>query len=95
MYVAMNRITVLEGKGPELEAAFSKRDQHVDNAPGFIAFHLLRPTQGNTYVSMSMWESKAAFDDWVKSDAFGAAHRSSMQGVVAGRPVVEQYEAAE
>jgi heme oxygenase (mycobilin-producing) len=91
----MNRITVVEGKGPELEAAFAGRSGYVNDAPGFIAFHLLRPQQGNTYISMSMWRSKAEFEAWVKSEAFGAAHRSSLQGVAAGRPVVEQFEEVE
>ena len=95
MYVAMNRITVVEGKGAELEAAFASRSRYVNEAPGFVAFHLLRPQQGNTYISMSMWESKEAFDNWTKSENFAAGHRSSTQGVVAGRPVLEEYEAVE
>jgi heme-degrading monooxygenase HmoA len=95
MYVAMNRITVVEGKGAELETAFANRANYVNNAPGFIAFHLLRPQQGNTYISLSMWESQEALNEWSKSEAFGAAHRSSLQGVAAGRPVLEQYQAVE
>ncbi|HYG60578.1 MAG TPA: antibiotic biosynthesis monooxygenase [Symbiobacteriaceae bacterium] len=95
MYVAMNRITVVEGKGPELEAAFASRAKYVNDAPGFVAFHLLRPQQGNTYISMSMWRGKDDFDAWTKSENFAAGHRSSTQGVVAGRPVLEEYEVAE
>lgn len=95
MYVAMNRITVVEGKGPELESAFAGRAKYVNEAPGFIAFHLLRPQQGNTYLSMSMWESKEAFDAWTRSENFTAGHRSSTHGVVAGRPVLEEYQAVE
>lgn len=63
-------------------------------APGFIAFHLLRPQQGSTYISMSMWRSKEDFDAWTKSPAFAEGHRSPMHGVVAGRPVLEEYEEA-
>lgn len=95
MYVAMNRITVVEGKGADLEAAFAGRAKFVNEAPGFLGFHLLRPEQGNTYISMSMWESKEAFDTWTKSENFAAGHRSSTQGVVAGRPVLEEFQAVE
>ncbi|HEY3363845.1 MAG TPA: antibiotic biosynthesis monooxygenase [Symbiobacteriaceae bacterium] len=95
MYVAMNRITVIEGQGPQMEAAFADRGRYVNEAPGFIAFHLLRPQQGNTYISMSTWESRAAFEAWTKSENFAAGHRSSTQGVVAGRPVLEEYEEAQ
>lgn len=95
MYVVMNRITVVEGKGPELEAAFANRARYVNAAPGFVAFHLLRPQQGNTYISMSMWRSREDFENWTRSEAFAEGHRSSTHGVVAGRPVLEEYEAVE
>jgi len=95
VYVAMNRITAIEGKGPELEAAFAKRAGHVNQAPGFLAFYLLRPQQGNTYISMSTWRSKEDFDAWTKSEDFAAGHRSAKHGVVAGRPVLEEFEAVE
>lgn len=96
MYVVMNRLTVNEGKGPELEAAFANRARYVNDAPGFIAFHLLRPQQGSqTYVSLSMWKDRASFDAWTKSEAFAEGHRTPMHGVVAGRPVLEEYEAVE
>lgn len=96
MYMAMNRITVAEGKGPELEAAFAGRAGFVNEAPGFISFHLLRPQQGNTYISMSIWESREAFESWTKSPAFAAGHRGGTPpGVVAGRPVLEEYETVE
>lgn len=95
MYVVMNRITVNPARGPELEEAFANRARYVNEAPGFVAFHLLRPTEGNTYISMSMWRSKQDFDNWTRSEAFAEGHRTPMHGVVAGRPVLEQYEAVE
>lgn len=94
MYIVMNRLTVNEGRGPDLEAAFAQRAKLVEGTPGFMAFHLLRPTEGNTYISMSRWESQEAFAAWTRSPAFAEGHRSNLTGVVAGRPVVEQYEVA-
>lgn len=96
MYVVMNRLTVNEGKGPDLEGAFANRAKYVNDAAGFVAFHLLRPQQGSlTYVSLSMWQDRASFEAWTKSENFAAGHRTPMQGVVSGRPVLEEYEAVD
>lgn len=94
MYIVMNRLTVHEGRGPDLEAAFARRANLVQGAPGFIEFRLLRPAKGNTYISMSRWESREAFENWTRSPAFAEGHRSDMTGVLAGRPVLEEYEVA-
>jgi heme-degrading monooxygenase HmoA len=92
MYYAMNRITVNEGRGPDLEAAFANRANLVKDAPGFLLFQLLRPTSGNTYVSLTSWKTKEDFDTWTKSESFGAGHKGSTSGVAAGRPTLEEYE---
>lgn len=91
MFVAMNRITVNEGRGPDLERAFADRNKYVEGTPGFIAFHVLRPEKGNTYISMSMWENRSDFEAWMRSPNFAASHQHHMEGVVAGRPQVETY----
>jgi heme-degrading monooxygenase HmoA len=95
MYVVMNRLTVNEGRGADLEAAFANRAKYVNDAPGFMRFQLLRPQQGNTYISLSMWQDRESFEAWTKSEAFAEGHRTPMQGVVAGRPVLEEYTAVE
>jgi heme-degrading monooxygenase HmoA len=93
VFVVMNRLTVNEGRGSDLETAFAGRAKYVNDAPGFLSFQLLRPQNGsNTYISLSSWQDKESFEAWTKSEAFAEGHRTSMQGVVAGRPVLEEYE---
>ena len=55
--------------------------------PGFEAFELLRPVEGETrYFVYTRWESEEAFQAWVSSDAFtkGHAHAGDTHG---GKPV--------
>jgi heme-degrading monooxygenase HmoA len=44
----------------------------------FISNQLLRPVKdGDPYVVLTFWESRAAFDAWVQSDAFVKGHARS------------------
>ena len=72
--VKINAIEVPEGAGPELEARFGARAGSVAQAPGFEAFELLRPTNGDTYFVYTRWESEEAFQNWRNGPAFAHAH---------------------
>jgi heme-degrading monooxygenase HmoA len=92
MIVVMNRITVAEGREREFEEAFLTRDRAVDQMAGFIDLHVLRPTEGRTYVVMTRWNSREAFDNWTTSEAFRAAHKKGAPAPQEDRPVLEIYE---
>jgi heme-degrading monooxygenase HmoA len=92
MVVVMNRITVAEGRESEFEQTFAARDRAVDQMPGFVDLQVLRPSEGRTYVVMTRWRSRAAFDAWTKSEAFISAHRKQSPGLAAERPTLEIYE---
>jgi heme-degrading monooxygenase HmoA len=63
--VKINAIDVPEGAGPELERRFAARQGAVENAPGFLAFELLRPVAGETrYFVYTRWESEEAYQAW-------------------------------
>ena len=73
--VKINAIEVPEGMGEALEGRFAARASEVDKMPGFEAFELLRPVEGETrYFVYTRWESEEAFQAWVKSDAFQKGH---------------------
>ena len=64
-YIAINAISVPEGKGPELEARFAARKHAVDSEPGFESFQLLRPIAGEErYFVVTTWASREAFETW-------------------------------
>jgi heme-degrading monooxygenase HmoA len=92
MIVVMNRITVAEGREQDFEKTFVERDRAVDQTTGFIDLQVLRPSQGRTYVVMTRWNSREAFEAWTQSEAFLSAHRKQSPGLAESRPVLEIYE---
>jgi len=83
--VKINAIEVPEGAGPELEQRFAARAGAVETAPGFEAFQLLRPTEGETrYFVMTWWESEEAFQAWLGSADFARGHASAGGSAAAG-----------
>ena len=92
MIVVMNRITVAEGREQDFENTFVERDRAVDQMKGFIDLQVLRPSEGRTYVVMTRWASREAFDAWTQSEAFRSAHRKQSPGLAESRPQLEIYE---
>jgi heme-degrading monooxygenase HmoA len=94
VFIAMNNFKVLPGKEEAFEEVWKGRDSHLKSVPGILHFALLRGDTQGEYVSHSTWESRAAFDAWTQSEAFGAGHRGSgsMMGVLAGPPAVKLFE---
>ena len=86
----MNRFRVMIGQERAFEDIWARRDSHLKQVPGFVAFHLLRGATGDDhtlYASHTVWETKGAFEGWTRSDAFRKAHA----GV---RPQTDLYLAA-
>jgi heme-degrading monooxygenase HmoA len=62
-----------------------------------VSFHLLRgPAQDDhvLYSSHTIWQSRAAFEDWTRSEAFRRAHASAGQNkpLYVGHPEFEGFE---
>ena len=99
MYLAMNRFQVNEGWEEDFIEIWRSRDSFLDEVPGFKSFNLLRGKKegGITlFTSHSVWESKAAFEDWIHSEAFRKAHAGagkSSEGIYAGPSKLELFEA--
>jgi heme-degrading monooxygenase HmoA len=92
--VVANRVPVDPQRAEEFESRFRESGGGgAGTFPGFIRSEVLRPIQGETYIVLTHWESREAFDKWVQSDAFRAAHRNPAgAGVVTGHPVLEIHE---
>src|SRR5215510_16116449 len=77
MFIAMNRFKVIKGSEAAFEDVWLSRDTHLEKVPGFVEFHLLKGPEAEDhtlYASHTVWQSKASFEDWTKSEAFRAAH---------------------
>jgi len=80
MFVAINRLKIQPGSGPELEERFARRGG-LETSPGFIRFQLLRRTwqphgeaDHEEYLAMTEWTDQEAFEAWTRSEAFKQAH---------------------
>lgn len=98
MFIAMNRFKIKPGKEEKFEQVWRERDTHLDGLPGFREFQLLKgPVHEDhvLYSSHTVWESKADFEAWTKSEAFRLAHRNAGDhgDLYAGHPNFEGFEA--
>lgn len=78
MFIAMNRFRVRRGSEGDFEQVWLTRDTHLEKVPGFVEFHLLKGPQTDDYTlysSHTLWQSRAAFEAWTKSEAFRSAHQ--------------------
>jgi heme-degrading monooxygenase HmoA len=77
MFIAMNRFRVAKGSEAAFEQVWMSRDSHLEKVPGFVEFHLLNGPEAEDhtlYASLTIWENRATFEAWTRSEAFRAAH---------------------
>ena len=80
MFIAMNRFKVKKGSEEAFERVWMSRDSHLDKMPGFVEFHLLKgPEEADhvLYSSHTVWQNKATFEAWTKSEEFRKAHANA------------------
>jgi len=71
MITTANRIFVNPEYADLFEENFRNRAGLVDRMPGFVSNQLLRPVNpGDPYIVLTVWESRAHFENWVRSDEF-------------------------
>ncbi len=96
MFVTCNRIPVNPDYAEAFEQRFGSRASQVDQMPGFISFHLLKPKNpADPYVVMTFWESEAHFQAWAGSPQFREGHARSgtlPAETFAGRSTVEMFD---
>lgn len=95
MIVVANRIPVAKGYEKQFEERFKNRQRLVEQMPGFIRFQLLKPIQGDYYISMTYWESYEAFEAWTKSAEFERAHSANPpppKEMFTGKNILEIHE---
>jgi heme-degrading monooxygenase HmoA len=97
MFIAMNRFRVVKGSEADFERVWLSRDSYLDKVPGFIEFHLLKGPEAEDhtlYASHTIWENRAAFEAWTRSEAFRAAHQRAGDNrpLYQGHPQFEGFE---
>ena len=97
MFIAMNRFRVKRGLEGDFEQMWLTRDSHLKGVPGFVEFHLLKGAEAEDhtlYASHSVWASRAAFEEWTRSEAFRKAHAGAGGGkpLYLGGPHLELFD---
>src|ERR1700676_4392306 len=97
MFIAMNRFRVKRGAEGAFEKGWLSRDSYLDRVPGFVEFHLLKGPElddHTLYASHTVWQSRAAFEAWTRSEAFRAAHAKAggNKPLYLGHPQFEGFE---
>ena len=98
MFIAMNRFKIALGFEDGFERMWRERESYLDDVPGFRSFALLKgPERADhrLYASHTVWESRAAFEAWTRSENFRKAHarRAAAKGTYLGHPQLELFEA--
>ena len=84
---------VLPGKEAVFEAAFARIATALAATPGHAASRLYRDVaQPDNYLILSDWDDRAAFDAFLRSDAFARATAWGREHVLAERPQHVVYE---
>ncbi|BDH62946.1 heme-degrading monooxygenase HmoB [Lysinibacillus sp. PLM2] len=73
-YFVFNNIPVSDEGRSVFEQRFLNRTRDIEKMDGFVAFRLLRPIKDDTYIVLTQWENKQAFDAWKQSKSFANAH---------------------
>lgn len=98
MYLTMNRFKVKRGSEETFENIWKTRDSHLDEVPGFKAFHLMKGASNDDYTlyaSHTTWATQADFENWTRSEAFRKAHAGagSHKDIYFGHPELEIFSA--
>ena len=95
MIAVINRLPVKEGMADEVVERFASGRGFVHEFPGFVSMEVLRSEGADEVMVITRWHDRDAFDSWVESDAFKAAHgRSADTGMLRGHPLMGTYEVA-
>lgn len=98
MFIAMNRFRIVPGREDEFIAIWRERETYLDEVPGFREFHLLRgpgDDSATLFASHSVWDSRASFEAWTRSEAFRKAHAQAgaAKDIYLGPPQFEGFDA--
>ncbi len=84
---------VLPGKGEEFETAFRNVLTAMKDVEGHVASKMCRDIdEDGSYVILSEWAGRDAFDAFVASDAFRNVTTWGKEQILAGRPSHTHYD---
>jgi heme-degrading monooxygenase HmoA len=95
MIAVVNRLPVKEGAADQVVERFANSRGRVQGFPGFVSMEVLRSEEADEVLVVTRWRDKDAFDSWVQSDEFKAAHgRGGGSGLLRAHPQMSTYDIA-
>jgi heme oxygenase (staphylobilin-producing) len=94
MIAVINRLPVKEGLADQVVERFANGRGFVQDFPGFVSMEVLRSEGADEVMVITRWRDREAFDSWVHSDAFKAAHGRGGGGLLRGHPQMGTYDVA-
>ncbi len=96
MYLTMNRFPVQPGTEEAFETTWKDGNTWLHTVAGLVSFDLLQgPVTDDVrlYSSHMVWRGEEDFRNWLKSEAFRAAHSNpgKYQGIIIGMPKLECF----
>lgn len=95
MFVVVNHVSIAEASRGRYEMDVREHaKQYLVDQPGFRQLELLDPETDSDYLLLAYWDSKTAFEQWVGTDDFEAAHDELFEAMFLDPEHVDQYESA-
>jgi heme-degrading monooxygenase HmoA len=98
-FIAMNRFKIRPGGEETFETIWKSRESRLKELKGFREFRLLKGPEGDghtLYSSHVIWDSRADFEAWTKSEQFRDAHKNAGkregESPIMGHPQFEGFE---
>lgn len=98
MYVAMNRFKVIKESAGKFEQHWLQRESFLHELKGFCGFQILRGSEREDHIlysSYTLWETKADFEGWTRSEQFRKSHEragASGERMTLGHPEFEGFD---
>ena len=92
MFAVVNRLPVKVGMADQVVERFAAGRGFVQEFPGFVSMEVLRSDDGDEVMVITRWQDKEAFESWVNSDAFKAAHSRGGGGMLREHPQMSTYD---
>lgn len=93
MFITMNRLGCPPEYAGHLERAF-RHAGNMQGVPGFLLFQFLKQADqdgARTYIALTQWEDRAAYEAWIRSESFQRAHAGA-DGQSPVHATLETYE---
>jgi heme-degrading monooxygenase HmoA len=94
MFCVINRVPIAPEWWTAFEERFRNRAGQVEHQDGFVRMEILRPQdEGTPYLVQTLWRDRAAFEAWLGSEDFKAAHANPLpEEAYAGEGRIESFE---